>query len=176
MTDEERQADRLLSFGSFEALYVREFAAVAALAYVLSGSRSAAEELAQDAFLAAHRRWGEIAQYDDPAAWIRRVCANRSTSLIRRRVKEAQAAARLASQRVLPDVLPPDDSAFWQAVRRLPRRQAQVVALFYLEDRPIEEIARILECAEGTVKVHLHRAREALATDLGGNNSGGRQE
>jgi len=52
-------------------------------------------------------------------------------------------------------------------MRNLPRRQAQTVALFYLEDRSTEEIAAILGCAESTVRVHLHRARSTLARDLG---------
>lgn len=59
----------------FEELCRRELAAVVALAYVLSGSRTAAGELAQNAFLAAHRSWDRIGCYDDPAAWVRRVCA-----------------------------------------------------------------------------------------------------
>lgn len=152
---------------SFEELYRRELPAVIALAYVLSGSRMAAEELAQDAFLSAHRRWDDIAGYDDPAAWVRRVCVNRSVSLIRRRTSEAKALARLASRRALPAELPADSDAFWSAVRRLPQRQAQVVALHYVDDRPVAEIATVLDCAEGTVKAHLHRARRSLAAELG---------
>ena len=143
---------------SFEDLYKREFAGVLALAYVLSGSRSAAEELAQDAFLAAHRRWDTISAYDNPSAWVRRVCVNRSTSLMRRRTNEAKALARLAGRRRLPDELPSDADEFWRAVRRLPRRQAQAVALHYVDDLSIADIAAVLNCAEGTVKAHLHRA------------------
>lgn len=170
-----RRANDLPAAGSFEALYLREFAAVVALAYVLSGSRSAAEELAQDAFLATHRRWDEIATYDDPAAWVRRVCANRSTSFVRRRMSETKAAARLASRRALPEELPPDAAGFWHAVRGLPRRQAQVVALHYLEDRSIAEVAEVLQCAESTVKVHLHRARKRLASELGCDDGDGEE-
>ena len=51
-------------------------------------------------------------------------------------------------------------------MRALPARQAQAVALHYLEDRSLAEIARILGCAEGTVKAHLHRGRRALADAL----------
>jgi RNA polymerase sigma-70 factor (ECF subfamily) len=51
-------------------------------------------------------------------------------------------------------------------VRSLPRRQAQAVALHYLEDLPVAEIARVLGCAEGTVKAHLHHGREALGRRL----------
>ena len=67
---------------------------------------------------------------------------------------------------MLPALSAPDDE-FWKAVRTLPKRQAQAIALHYLEDLPIAEIAEILECAEGTVKVHLHKGRKGLATKLG---------
>ena len=152
---------------AFEDFYRRELAAVMALAYVLSGSRSAAEELAQDAFLAAHRSWGRISGYDDPGAWVRRVCANRAVSAVRRRLAEGRALTRLGGRRVLPDELAAGDAEFWRAVRRLPARQAQVVALHYLEDRPVGEVASLLRLAPGTVKAHLHRARRTLAGDLG---------
>jgi RNA polymerase sigma-70 factor (ECF subfamily) len=67
----------------------------------------------------------------------------------------------------LPDELPPDAEAFWAAVRRLPKRQAQVVALHYIDELSVADIGDVLGCAEGTVKTHLHRARRALAAALG---------
>jgi RNA polymerase sigma-70 factor (ECF subfamily) len=151
----------------FEHLYRSDYRRLVALAYGLSGSRSAAEELAQEAFLAAHRRWGEVGAYDDPSAWLRRVVVNRSVSLVRRRVAEGLALARLGARRALPDDLPESDEAVWRAVRALPRRHAQVVALHYIDDRPVASIAAILGCAEGTVKAHLHQARRSLARTLG---------
>ena len=48
------------------------------------------------------------------------------------------------------------------AVAALPRAQRAAVALFYLEDRPVAEVAELMGCAEATVKVHLHRARARL--------------
>ncbi len=48
------------SIEEFNAFYKREFSSVVGLAYALSGSRWAAEELAQEAFLAAHRKWKEV--------------------------------------------------------------------------------------------------------------------
>jgi len=155
-----------------EELYRREFPSIVALAYVLSGSRTAAEDLAQEAFLAAHRRWEAISGYEKPSAWVRRVCINRSTSLLRRRVSEARALARFAARPTLPEELPPEADAFWFAVRRLPRRQAQVVALHYLDDLSVEEIGVVLGCAQGTVKAHLHRARRSLAQVLGCDDGG----
>jgi RNA polymerase sigma-70 factor, ECF subfamily len=157
----------LVSDSAFEQLYRRDYGRLVALAYGLSGSRAAAEELAQEAFLAAHRRWDEIGVYADPGAWLRRVVVNRSVSVVRRRVAEGLALARLGARRELPDALPEHDEAVWRAVRALPRRQAQVVALHYVDDRAVADIAAILGCAEGTVKAHLHQARRTLARTLG---------
>jgi RNA polymerase sigma-70 factor, ECF subfamily len=64
--------------------------------------------------------------------------------------------------------LPEQDAEVWRAVRALPRRQAQVVALRYVVDAPVAEIAQTLGMAEGTVKAQLHRARQTLATRLEG--------
>lgn len=61
---------------------------------------------------------------------------------------------------------------FWSAVRTLPRRQAQAVALYYEADRPVSEVAEILGCAEGTVRAHLHAARRTLARRLGEDEGG----
>jgi len=47
-------------------------------------------------------------------------------------------------------------------VRSLPVQQRAVVALFYYEDLSVEDVASVLGCSVSTVKVHLHRAREAL--------------
>ena len=58
------------------------------------------------------------------------------------------------------------NEAFWEAVRHLPRRQAQCVALRYVEDRPVAEIAAVLDIAEATVRGYLHEARATLAASL----------
>lgn len=153
---------------SFEEFYRSEFPSVVGLAYALSGSRSGAEDLAQEAFLAAYRNWSRIGEYQKPGAWVRRVVANRSISSFRRRMVELKGLARMGLGRepALPE-LSAEDAEFWLAVRSLPKRQAQVVALHYLEDLPVAEIARVLDIAEGTVKSHLHGARAALASRLG---------
>ncbi|MGA7282791.1 MAG: SigE family RNA polymerase sigma factor [Acidimicrobiia bacterium] len=163
-----RDEEQVTSHESFESFYRREFREVVGLAYALSGSRLGAEDLAQEAFIAAHQHWDRIGGYDKPGAWVRRVLANKAVSGFRRRAAEAKALTRLAGQRrhVLPE-LEPEDEEFWKAVRRLPNRQAQAIALFYVEDRPVAEIAEILECSPATAKVHLHRGRRALADELG---------
>ena len=58
---------------SFEDFYRKEHRHVLGLAFVLTGNRSAAEDVAQDAFTAAFRQWRSVAVCDAPGAWIRRV-------------------------------------------------------------------------------------------------------
>jgi RNA polymerase sigma-70 factor (ECF subfamily) len=148
---------------SFETFYHREYSRLVALAYALSGSRSHADDLAQEAMLAAYRSWSRVGGYDSPAAWVRRVCANLATSQLRRRGVEARALLRLRAVRAEPTELGSDGGTFWAAVRGLPRRQAQAVALYYVYGCSIADTATTLGCAEGTVKSHLARARQALA-------------
>lgn len=97
------------------------------------------------------------------------MAVNAATSRFRRLGAEARALARLAGRgrSVWPDPLPEELERFWVAVRRLPTRQAQAAALHYGEDRSVADIARIMGCAEGTVKAHLHQARRTLAQRLG---------
>lgn len=138
------------------------------LAYTLSGSRSVAEDLAQDALLAAYKRWDEVSQMDDPAAWVRRVVANRAVSHVRRRVSEAKGLVRLGLERPKADVpsLSAGTEAIWAEVRRLPRRQRQVIALRYYDQLSMSEIADVLGCSKESVNTHLRRARTTLARRL----------
>ena len=155
----------------FESFYQQEYRSVLGLAYALTGSSNGAEDLTQEAFLAAHRNWAKISSYEKPEAWVRKVLANLSVSLFRKTAREARALLRMGkTDDVLPD-LEAEDAEFWGAVRSLPRRQCHAIALFYLEDRSVADIAEILECSPSTVKVHLHKGRinlgKKLATDSG---------
>lgn len=151
---------------SFEGFYARELRPVVGLAYVLSGSRSGAEDLAQDGFLAAYRNWARISAYDDPGAWVRRVVANRAVSGFRKNQAESRAIRRIKSERIEFPEIPADSEHIWREVRKLPSRQAQATALFYADQRTIPEIARILKCSESSVKTHLTRAKKTLARSL----------
>jgi RNA polymerase sigma-70 factor (ECF subfamily) len=147
----------------FSTFYDREIRSVVGLAYVLSGSRNGAEDLAQDAFVTAYRHWDRVGAYENPGAWVRRVAANRSISTGRRRIAEAKALLRLGGERIAIPELSIDNEDLWSAVRQLPPRQAQVIALRYWDRLSGREIAEILQLSEATVKSHLQRARQVLA-------------
>ena len=151
---------------TFEMFYRREMPALVAFAGALSGS-ACAEDIAQEAMLAAFRRWDVVSKYDAPAAWVRRVCANRSVSTLRRRAAEARALLRVGYRRGDEQPISESHEMFWAEVRRLPPRQAQVIALYYIYDLAVAEIATTLGCAEGTVKVHLSRGRATLGRRFG---------
>ena len=150
----------------FGAFYRREYAAVATLTMVLTRSRSAAEDIAQDAFLRAHRDWKSVGNFDNPEGWVRRVATNLALSRFRRMRAEAKALMRLQPGSATTQ-MSPEATEFWAEVRKLPARQAQVVALHYVEDRSVDEVADLLEITPGSVKTHLHRARQTLGTRFG---------
>jgi RNA polymerase sigma-70 factor, ECF subfamily len=148
----------------FDGFYCRELPRLVTLARGLCGS-AFAEDIAQEAMLAAYRHWGELSRMEHREAWVRRVCANMAVSHFRRRAIEARAIVRLARRREPAD-LPPTHGEFWTRLRQLPRRQAQVAALRYVYELSVQDIAETLRCSEGTVKTHLSRARHALVNGL----------
>ena len=149
----------------FDALFTREFPRVARTIHHVLGDRARAEEVTQDAFLELLRHWPKVAAYDRPDLWVRRVA-------IRKAQRERHRAWRRVEleRSVSPDgsVEPPTPAPeVLAAVRRLAPKQRAVVVLFYFEDRPMAEIAEILECSESTGWSQLHTARRRLASTLG---------
>jgi RNA polymerase sigma-70 factor, ECF subfamily len=152
----------------FESFYVHTGRRMLSLAYSLTGSWGDAEDLVQEAYAAAHRKWSVVGSYDDPAAWVRRAITNRAVSRWRRLSHELNVRQRLAARSdPMSREAEPVDDAFWQAVRALPRQQMVVVVLHYVEDQSVDAIAALLGCAAGTVKTQLFRARRTLAARLG---------
>jgi RNA polymerase sigma-70 factor (sigma-E family) len=152
----------------FDAFYRREFPRMVTLACAVSGSRVAAEDIAQDALIAARQRWDTVGGYDKPGAWVRRVTIQLAGKRLRRARAEAAAWLRLAPTGPTQPIPPGPDEVedVLRAIARLPRRQRAAVTLAYLEDRSVRDVAEILGCAEGTAKAHLHKARAALARML----------
>lgn len=149
---------------NFNGFYEREYRSVLALAVVLVGDRAAAEDLAQETFVAALQSWSQINQ---PDHWVRSVVSKLAMSWWRRVYAGRRAMTRLYQPEAGITEMPADSEAFWAEVRRLPARQAQAIALYYMEDLPTEEIGGILGCNPSTVRIHLSRGRKTLAMRLG---------
>ena len=151
--------DDLASF--YAAVYPRLVAVVA----LTTGSRSEAEEAVQDAVVALLPRWNAVHTYDDPEAWLRRVAMRKAISRWRRARTASAVLVRLGPARDVP-APSAHDVDLQRALARLPVPQRQVLVLHYVVGLSVDEIARELGVASGTVKSRLSRGRAALAPDL----------
>jgi Sigma-70, region 4 len=97
-----------------------------------------------------------------PGRMVRRVALHAASNASRRRGREERALGRVDVAETTTELLSADE-ALWRAVRELPDQQRWAMVLHYVEDRPVAEVAAVLECSEGTVKTHLSRARATLA-------------
>src|SRR5688572_3529020 len=82
---------------SFDAFYRSNYRQVLSCMFGLTEA-ALAEDLTQEAFLAASRNWDEVQALDNPGAWVRRVAMNRAASAYHRRRTEARALLRLSGR------------------------------------------------------------------------------
>jgi RNA polymerase sigma-70 factor (ECF subfamily) len=155
-----------LAITSFEHFYRRFLGSTVALCFALTGNRVAAEDLAQEVFVAAYRNWPKIQTYEAPQGWLRRVAANQAVSQFRRRTTELKTVLKLGHQRQPLAELPERENDLWQVVSRLPKRQKQVIALHFVIGYSLPEVALVLECSPETVRTHFRRAKTTLAQKL----------
>ncbi|GAA2472747.1 RNA polymerase sigma24 factor [Winogradskya humida] len=159
MTMTEERAD------AFDAFYRDTSRRLLRYAYGLTGDPGEAQDLVQEAYARAWQRWRRLPGYDDPEAWLRLVVNRLSTDRWRRlRVRRAHSAAAAP----LPPADPPSEDTVLlvRAMRTLPEAHRHALALRYLLDRSVADIAAETGVPEGTVKSWLSRGRAALATAL----------
>jgi RNA polymerase sigma-70 factor (ECF subfamily) len=126
-----------------------------------------AEEVAQDIFL---KLWQVLPAYDGraaPSTWLYTIARNTCLSALR---SEAHRKTRPLDSIAEPVAAGPARGSdvlnrieLERCLARLPQIQRDVITLFYLQEKSVDEVARMLDLSEGTVKSHLHRARLALA-------------
>ena len=134
--------------------------------YGIVGNASEAEDLVQEAFVRAYAAGPRFTRVDNPEAWLRTTAVNAQRSRWRKLRN-----GRRAQQRLLPPRDPAgleDHLEIIDALRALPEEQRHVIALHYLADLPVDQIAAELGVPSGTVKSRLSRARHALASSLAG--------
>ncbi|MBO3743085.1 SigE family RNA polymerase sigma factor [Actinoplanes sp. NEAU-H7] len=150
----------------FDAFYLATGRRVVLYLYAACGDRAEAQDLAQEAFARAWQHWSRVSRYEDPEAWVRsvawRLMANRWRGLRRR----LAARARMGRPDEAVGGPSPDRVAVTGALQRLPAAQRQAIAMHYLLDMPVHEIAASTGVPVGTIKVRLSRARTALGALL----------
>jgi RNA polymerase sigma-70 factor (sigma-E family) len=139
-----------------ERLYVSERPRLLRLAAMLVGDRATAEDVVHDAFASVQRRWNTL---DDPtaaAAYLSACVANGARSVLRhrrvtlRRIRVGEPDSGPAADAAL--MLAEEHRAVVAAVRRLPRRQQQVLVLRYWAGLSEAQIAEAMKISAGAVK------------------------
>jgi RNA polymerase sigma-70 factor (sigma-E family) len=133
--------------------------------YAACADLALAEDLTSEAFARAYASWRKVSVHPAPRAWVVRTALNTRVSWWRRRRREVAWEAGLDPARNGPDG-PALDAWILAALKELPRRQREVVALRVFLDLDIETTARELGIAPGTVTAHLSRATAALRVSL----------
>ena len=144
------------------------------LAYLLTGSRTAAEDLVQDAFVKVYGRMTHLRRPDAFGPYLRRTIVNLARMQFRRRKVER----RYIERQDLDYVDPGPGSSFGDlddlrtGLMNLPYRQRAALVLRFYADLPDDQIADLLGCAAGTVRSLVSRGLTALRDSLGGDRDG----
>jgi len=145
-----------------EMLFRENYTALVRSLAVGCGDSEAAADAVQEAFIQLCLHWKRVSKYDNPVAWVRRVAVNRLSNQRRSLSRQAAALLRLRNQEGRSDREPALPTDLEAALEHLPMRQRVAVALYYVEDLPVAEVATSMGISEGSVNTHLHRARAAL--------------
>lgn len=160
---------RVDDFERLEALYRAHATKLLRLAVLMIGDSGSAEEVLHEAFLRFHDR-GRV-EPGSELAYLRRTVINLCNNQHRHRRVVENASIPRAGEVPEPAVTALRSMTQGRvvvAVRSLPARQRECVVLHYFEDLSDREIGEALGISAGSVKTHLHRARERLRGDLEG--------
>ncbi len=117
--------------------------------------RELTDDVVSEAFARALHHHGRIR---DGAAWLYRTAFRIATDELRREPRSRKPVdnptSNLAHLDARRDLV--------EAMRRLPKNQRAALVLYYVDDRPLEEVARMMGIAQATARVHLFRARRRM--------------
>ena len=153
----------------FEAYMAARQPSLLRTAYLLTGDKHTAEDLVQTALAKLYLSWDKVHRRELVDGYVRRILVNENNSLWRRAWKRREVATE-----VMPDTLTvldrPDhgeQSALWEFVQTLPKKQRAVIVLRYYEDLSEAEVAEILGVSVGTVKSQASRALASMRARVG---------
>ena len=142
------------------------------LAYRVVGHREDAEDLVQEAFVAAHQYLDSYDVERPFGPWLMRIVLNRGANLRRSRSRR-ETEAEVDAVSPAPSALEESERAearviLTRAMATLSERQRMIVTLFDVDGRTSTEIGEMLDLSPGTVRWHLHEARRTLRGALSG--------
>jgi RNA polymerase sigma-70 factor, ECF subfamily len=152
---------------AYDTLVTRHMRSAFSVAFRLLGQREDAEDLVQDAFMVALEKIDTFREGHRFAPWFFRIIVNRGLNA--RKARSLRQMDALPAEVSSGGPSPHTDAERSElreqlsaAMATLPERQQTIVKLFELEGFTSPEIAQILELSDGTVRWHLHQARQTL--------------
>jgi RNA polymerase sigma factor (sigma-70 family) len=148
---------------------------ICSLAFSGCGSLATSEDLAQETFIAAWRRLGDLREPGKLRHWLCGIVRNLAANAVRRDLRRGGAPASL--EVVADEPSPGDDPAvqavkheeetlLWRALAGLPENYREPLVLFYREDQSVAEVASGLDISEEVVRQRLARGRAMLREEL----------
>ncbi len=161
------------AFGQLVETYQAQ---ILALAYDLMGNYDDASDLAQDAFIRAFKSLGSFEERARFSTWLYRITVNLAMDVHRKRKRRPTSSfddhfRDGAPPETTPNLVEmPSDALerdeihkiLTDALDRLTENQRTATVLKYFHQLSCKEIAEVMGCAEGTVRIHLHRALNHL--------------
>jgi len=147
------------------AMYSDHYRCLVRLAWFLVQDVTTAEDVVQDSFVAMHTAWGRLRDGDRALAYLRQSIVDRSRSVRRHRAlagrNAPQAGSGMPSAELsaLPSM---EHAAVVWALRSLPARQREAMALKYYGNLSEAQAASAMGVSQGAVKRHVAGAIEAL--------------
>jgi RNA polymerase sigma-70 factor (ECF subfamily) len=154
------------SVADLERLFREHWPRAYRAAHLVTGDAAAAEDIAQEAFLAAIRNLDRFDRRRPFAPWLHRIVVNRAIDWTRARTLRAELAADSAPEAAAPDEDAALDGDIVLALAGLGPEHRAVVVLRHLLGYTPGEIAAMLELPRGTVNSRLRRALDALGREL----------
>ena len=160
---------------AFEILVRRHEKTIFNLVYRMLGDYDDAAEVSQEVFLSAYRAIGQFRGDANFSTWLYRIALNHATTRRRSMSSRQQKTVPIDDMEPLSDPeLGPAETLERKEIRervqlalnKLEPDDATMILLRDLQDISYDEVARVLEIPVGTVKSRLHRARQALKTQL----------
>jgi len=159
------------SVADFDALFSAHWPQAYRAAYLIAHDAAAAEDIAQEAFIAAIRALDRFDRRRPFGPWLHRIVVNRAIDWTRTRALRREAGGDVEEQRELA-ALPqeptrPYSDELVRALSKLSTEHRAVVVLRHLLEYTPGEIARLLDLPRGTVNSRLRRALDQLEAELG---------
>jgi RNA polymerase sigma-70 factor (sigma-E family) len=151
-------------------LFREHYRSLVRLAALLLGDREASEEVVQDAFVKLQLGWHRVRDHERTPAWLRSAVLNGARSRLRhRRVRDGHRGAPMSvvTSAEAGALAADEHHRMVAALRMLPARQREALALKFYMDLTEAEIAAAMGVAAGSVKTHVHRGLAALHSALG---------